>query len=125
MLGRKTGTGGFTDRGEMKRLPEFRERGNLGVGTMLCRPENQGEKNILVLKLKKKSVSDKSGDKVASAQISVDQPPLCLVSNHWIWGFQTKLTFDLNSIFEKFEIKIKFENCCILKERKNCSMTLY
>ena len=109
----------------MKRLPEFRERGNLGAGTMLCRPENQGEKNILVLKLKKKSVSDMSGDKVASAQIPVDQPPtLCLVQNHQIWGFQTKLTFDLNSIFEKFEIRIKFENCCILKERKNCSMTL-
>ena len=66
-----------------------------------------------------------SGDKVASAQIPVDQPPtLCLVSNHQIWGFQTKLTFDLNSIFEKFEIKLKLENCCILKERKNCSMTL-
>ena len=50
---RKTATGGFTDRGEMKRLPEFRERGDLGARTMLCRPENQGEKNILVLKLKK------------------------------------------------------------------------
>ena len=37
---RKTGTGGFTDGGEMKRLPEFRERGNLGVRTMFCRPEN-------------------------------------------------------------------------------------
>ena len=58
----------------MKRLPEFRERGNLGARTMLCRPENQGEKNMLVLKLKKKSVSDMSGDKVASAQIPVDQP---------------------------------------------------
>ena len=53
----KTATGGFTDRGEMKRLPEFRERGNLGARTMLCRPENQGEKNRLVLKLKKKTSS--------------------------------------------------------------------
>ena len=51
-------------------------------------------------------------------------PPPVWFQNHQIWGFQTKLTFDLNSIFEKFEIKIKFENCCILKERKNCSMTL-
>ena len=81
---RKTGTGGFTDRGEMKRLPEFRERGNLGAGTMLCRPENQGEKNRLVLKLKKKTLLPICQiDKVASAQISVNQPPtLCLVSNH-------------------------------------------
>ena len=54
MRERKTVTGGFTDGGEMKRLPEFRERENLGARTMLCRPENQGEKNILVLKLKKK-----------------------------------------------------------------------
>mgnify|MGYP007061602942 CR=1 FL=1 len=81
---------------------------------------------IFLLKLKKKSVSDMSGDKVASAQIPVDQSPTPSVwfQNHQIWGFQTKLTFDLNSIFEKFQIKIKFENCCILKERKNCSMTL-
>ena len=53
MRERKTGTGGFTDGGEMKRLPEFRERGNLGARTMLCRPENQGEKNMLALKLEK------------------------------------------------------------------------
>ena len=38
----------------MKRLPEFRERGNLGARTMLCRPKNQGEKKMLVLKLEKK-----------------------------------------------------------------------
>ena len=74
---------------------------------------------MLVLNLKK-SVSDLPGDKIPRALISVDQPPtLCLVSNHQILGFQTKLTFDLNSIFEKFEIKIKLENCCILKEIKN------
>ena len=52
MRERKTGTGGFTDGGEMKRLPEFRERGNLGARTMLCWPENQGEKNMVVLKVK-------------------------------------------------------------------------
>ena len=68
--------------------------------------KSRGEK-YTCFEIEKKSVSDMSGDKVASAQIPVDQPPtLCLVSNHQIWGFQTKLTFDLNSIFEKFEIKI-------------------
>ena len=45
---RRTGTGGFTRGGEMKRLPEFRERGNLGATTMFCRPENKGRKICLL-----------------------------------------------------------------------------
>ena len=77
----------------MKRLPEFRERGNLGARTMLCRPENQGEKNRLVLKLKKKTLLPICQiDKVASAQISVDLPPTpCLVSKPPDLGISSKV----------------------------------
>ena len=70
--------------------------------------ESRGEK-YSCFESETKSVSDLPGDKVACASISADQPPtLCLVQNHQILGFQTKLAFDLNSIFQNFEIKLKF-----------------